>query len=582
MAKEISIIRQEAQQVQNATQVGENTAQRVGGVLTDIVDKAEEYETDIDNLNSNMGVDEYPTFSESTGYSTGDVVNYNGKLYKFTSDHAAGAWLGTDVKETDAIKAHIVQEFGDDENAVISQKTTTEKFTELEEKKLNVSDSPMKDTKEEGVFFTDENGNVWMKFLSSIGLDVSKVSKSMANKILAFLSIVQETGNSEQNIMSQKGTTDALQKLSEAKSIEINNAISAISLDIEEEGVFFCNENGEVFARFVNGIFEAIGLKTDVISKFDSAFSPELSNPNESITLTNIPDVKNHYSIGASFQIQEMGTIKIFKSQMPYARGEIDIDATNIKDYKSDGSFDTIPHGLTITDSLIVRIDIDHAKNKSITLVNSAGEVVKKDLNRFNGCKGNAVVIQNVSGRYKNVSLSFSGTWFTKDTWIFGNSYTDYWPNRASDNGWTNYALDGFSGRNSEQAYSSLLLELKYGKPKRLVWMMGMNDADTEYTVNENWLTYFNKVRELCLDNNIQFIPCTIPNVPARIHTFKNGIIRESGLPYIDIAFAVGANEKGSSWYEGLLGSDQVHPTSDKGATVIAATLVAGVPDMAL
>ena len=39
MAKEISIIRQEAQQVQNATQVGENTAQRVGGVLTDLVDR---------------------------------------------------------------------------------------------------------------------------------------------------------------------------------------------------------------------------------------------------------------------------------------------------------------------------------------------------------------------------------------------------------------------------------------------------------------------------------------------------------------------------------------------------------------
>lgn len=100
MAKEISIIRQEAQQVQNATQVGENTAQRVGGVLVDIVDKAEEHETDIDNLNSNTGVDEYPVFSESTAYSAGDVVNYNGKLYKFTADHAAGAWTGTDVEET--------------------------------------------------------------------------------------------------------------------------------------------------------------------------------------------------------------------------------------------------------------------------------------------------------------------------------------------------------------------------------------------------------------------------------------------------------------------------------------------------
>lgn len=100
MAKEISIIRQEAQQVQNATQVGENTAQRVGGVLVDIVDKAEEHETDIDNLTANTGVDDYPVFSTSEAYPKGKVVNYNGKLYKFTADHAAGAWIGTDVEKT--------------------------------------------------------------------------------------------------------------------------------------------------------------------------------------------------------------------------------------------------------------------------------------------------------------------------------------------------------------------------------------------------------------------------------------------------------------------------------------------------
>lgn len=86
----------------------------------------------LDNTLNNTGIGDYPTFSNSTAYSAGDVVNYQGKLYQFTTSHAAGAWLGTDVKETDAIKAHIVQEFGDDENAVISQKTTTEKFTELE------------------------------------------------------------------------------------------------------------------------------------------------------------------------------------------------------------------------------------------------------------------------------------------------------------------------------------------------------------------------------------------------------------------------------------------------------------------
>lgn len=54
---------------------------------------------ELELINANTGVDEYPTFSASTAYSAGDVVNYNGKLYKFTADHAAGAWTGTDVED---------------------------------------------------------------------------------------------------------------------------------------------------------------------------------------------------------------------------------------------------------------------------------------------------------------------------------------------------------------------------------------------------------------------------------------------------------------------------------------------------
>ena len=58
-----------------------------------------ELKQDIDNLNANTGVDDYEAFSESKAYTSGDVVNYNGKLYKFTSDHAVGAWMGTDVEK---------------------------------------------------------------------------------------------------------------------------------------------------------------------------------------------------------------------------------------------------------------------------------------------------------------------------------------------------------------------------------------------------------------------------------------------------------------------------------------------------
>lgn len=39
-------------------------------------------------------------FSASTAYSAGDYVWYNGKLYCFTADHAAGAWTGSDASET--------------------------------------------------------------------------------------------------------------------------------------------------------------------------------------------------------------------------------------------------------------------------------------------------------------------------------------------------------------------------------------------------------------------------------------------------------------------------------------------------
>lgn len=38
-----------------------------------------------------------PTFSASTNYTAGAYVYYNGTLYRFTANHAAGSWTGTDA-----------------------------------------------------------------------------------------------------------------------------------------------------------------------------------------------------------------------------------------------------------------------------------------------------------------------------------------------------------------------------------------------------------------------------------------------------------------------------------------------------
>ncbi len=315
----------------------------------------------------------------------------------------------------------------------------------------------------------------------------------------------------------------------------------------------------------------------DTIIKYDNVHSDNITESGELI-IDEIPDNKNYYGIGCSFNCSDMGTIKIYKSQNDYCRGEINIDATNITEFGNGGEETVIPHGLTITNGLIVSI-IKGTTSTNITLTNTAGKKITKQLTKWNGCKGGKIKFIAVIGTYSNVTLSHSGTWMDKDTWIFGDSYTDFWPSKCYANGGTNFYLDGYSGRNAQGGYDSLLKALKYGKPKRIVWMLGMNNADTETAVNESWNNVFNQLKKLCKNLHIQLILCTIPNVPERIHTFKNQIIRESGLPYIDISSALGANEKGSSWFEGLLGSDKVHPT-DLGSEVIANTLIAGIPDI--
>ena len=54
---------------------------------------------ELELLDNNIGIDEYPTFNTTTSYSIGSIVKYDRKLYKFTSVHTAGAWTGNDVEE---------------------------------------------------------------------------------------------------------------------------------------------------------------------------------------------------------------------------------------------------------------------------------------------------------------------------------------------------------------------------------------------------------------------------------------------------------------------------------------------------
>ena len=123
-------------------------------------------------INSNTGIDEYPAFSDQTAYSTGDVVNYQGKLYQFTTDHATGAWTGTDVEETSFKK--------DIENStnkfVFTDRTISNEVIKelyIQEDKINIEDCILR--------INNSDGNINTVIRNSSSVDIALFHKIEGN-----------------------------------------------------------------------------------------------------------------------------------------------------------------------------------------------------------------------------------------------------------------------------------------------------------------------------------------------------------------------------------------------------------------
>lgn len=157
MAKNLNLVRQEIETIRTEVEDGANTAARIGGAMSGILEYAEEQRVglkgevdrlkeDVDglsdeifalsgevstvggnlanevarakgeearieremttkvnvavsDLNANTGISEYPAFDPADDYAVGDVVNYEGRLKRFIAEHAAGEWIGTDAEE---------------------------------------------------------------------------------------------------------------------------------------------------------------------------------------------------------------------------------------------------------------------------------------------------------------------------------------------------------------------------------------------------------------------------------------------------------------------------------------------------
>lgn len=303
----------------------------------------------------------------------------------------------------------------------------------------------------------------------------------------------------------------------------------------------------------------------------------------QGITLLHTPDIKTHCNLGFHAEVTTMGEIKLTHGELNHNFGKVIIDDANVYEFNytnntvpsvPDGT--TEPHGLAIKDFIDVSVQVVGKHTLAKLVINTNGDSFTKDIT-WGGARDNANVVVN-SGSFKNCFLTFGGSAFYKNVWIYGDSYTDMWPLAMHDLGYDNYALDGWGGRHSNEGYESLLKGLKLGTPKVVVWMLGMNDPDTSTGINVSYKEYLDKVVNLCKLYGVHLAIATIPNTPTMRHNFKNDYARSmSGVQIIEVAKALGADTFGSSWYSGLLSSDNVHP-SQAGRIAIAKFLSNEIP----
>ena len=119
---------------------------------------------------------------------------------------------------------------------------------------------------------------------------------------------------------------------------------------------------------------------------------------------------------------------------------------------------------------------------------------------------------------------------------------------------------------------------LNHGTPKYMIWCIGMNNGDSSSAINSTWKTYTELAISECEKRGIIPILATIPCTPTVNNTFKNTYIKSSGYRYIDFAESVGAEEAESTWIEGCLSSDNVHPT-ETGARLLYCRALQDFPE---
>lgn len=294
-------------------------------------------------------------------------------------------------------------------------------------------------------------------------------------------------------------------------------------------------------------------------------------------------DVKYNKALIFNGKFETFTGVEVGHGKGAYGGSYVKIDNTNLYVYGNTGSdtlINTYAHNLTISDYITVIIDVGVGV-ADINIYTSTGYFRQEGV-AWEGCNG-LISAKSDNTTFNQPVLKWTAKDINKNIWVFGDSYLNAksearHPYYLYEMGYKNWLACGYPGANSTAELQSLKSLLKIGRPEILVWCLGMNDGDNG-AVNTNWLNSLNEIKSLCDTYNITLILATIPTCPQADNTYKNDVVTLSGYRYIDFNSAVGVN--GTSWYAGMLSTDNIHPT-ELGAKALSRQFVIDVPEITI
>lgn len=268
--------------------------------------------------------------------------------------------------------------------------------------------------------------------------------------------------------------------------------------------------------------------------------------------------------------------------QKPY----IEVTDTQIKMYSdTDSAFDrTYDHGLTIANDIQVIIRNRPDSLYADVTLRSDGEEWKSTANtmRMGTFYSGIGAVSTIA--MTDCAMSYGIIDIAQPVWVCGDSWATYYDSR-----WYYYALQdnlkflksGYAGQPSASALTRLKTLLSVKIPRVIVWMLGMNDPDTnDSTPNASWLSCIEELKNLCADRSITLILATVPTTATINNNAKNAYVISSGYRYVDQAKAMGADTSGN-WITGYKSADGGH-TSVKGAKMLYGRVLCDAPEIAI